>query len=260
MVGIEFRASGALRNSRNDRSIAPGLAALAVVLLAACGGRDVQLTELAPEDLWAQGIEHYNQERWDDAIRYFDRFTFVGGADPRVHQARFYAAEAHYEQGEYITAATRFTEIAGDLGRTELAAQARYGACRSYNELSPRPQLDQEYTRAAIDHCQALVDYFPDSDYVEPAREIVEQMWHRLAAKTFQSGEWYQRRRALDSALIYFEDVVRLYPRTTYAPQALDRMIQIYDALEYEQELEETRARLLREYPDSPEARALARG
>ena len=41
-------------------------------------------------------------------------------------------------------------------GRAELADDARFMACRSYEELSPDPQLDQEYTRAAIDHCCSL--------------------------------------------------------------------------------------------------------
>jgi hypothetical protein len=86
-----------------------------------------------------------------------------------VHQARFYAAEAHFNRREYLTAASRFSALAGDLGRAELAAQARFMACRSYEELAPGPQLDQEYTRAAIDHCQALVDYFPDSEHAEDA-------------------------------------------------------------------------------------------
>jgi outer membrane protein assembly factor BamD len=132
-------------------------------------------------------------------------------------------------------------------------------ACRSYQELSPNPQLDQEYSRAAIDHCQALVDYFPESPHAAEAAAIVEQMWDRLAAKAFQGGEWYLRRRAHDSAIIYFEDVVRMYPRTVYAPRALRRMMDVYEILGYEEEREETRARLIRAYPDSPEARALAR-
>ena len=104
-----------------------------------------------------------------------------------------------------------------------------------------------------------LVDLFPDSEYAEDAARIVDELWHRLAEKTYDGGRWYQRRRAYDSALIYFEDVVRLYPRTSYAPRALHRMIEIYEILEYDTEIEETRARLVREYPDSPEARALAR-
>jgi outer membrane protein assembly factor BamD len=235
-------------------------AMLAAVVASACGSREVNLQELTPQTVWEQGIEHFNEGRWDEAIRHFDHFLMVGGADPRVHQARYYAAEAHFNKREYLSAASRFTALAGDLGRAELAAQSRYMACRSYEELAPNPQLDQEYTRAAIDHCQALVDYFPDHHYAQEATGILDRMWHRLAAKAYEGGEWYQRRRALDSALIYYQDVVRLYPRTSYAPRALRRMMEIYETLDYQEELEETRQRLLSGYPDSPQARAVAGG
>jgi outer membrane protein assembly factor BamD len=235
-------------------------AMLAAVVASACASRETPLTELTPQTVWEQGVEHFNAERWDDAIRHFDHFQMVGGADPLVHQARYYSAEAHFKKREYLSAASRFTALAGDLGRAELAAQSRFMACRSYEELAPRPQLDQEYTRAAIDHCQALADFFPDHHYADEARQILDRMWHRLAAKTYEGGEWYQRRRALDSALIYYQDVVRLYPRTSYAPRALRRMMEIYETLDYQDELEETRQRLLSSYPDSPQARAVAGG
>lgn len=242
----------------SQRTLKSVLAVLAIVAVSACGSRETPLSQVAPEDLWLQGIEAYNAEQWSDAIRYFERFAMVGGADARVHQARYYVAEARFNLEEYVTAATLFSALASDLGRHDMAAQARFMACRSYEELAPNPQLDQEYTRAAIDHCQSLVDFFPDSEYAPEAQRIVGEMWDRLAAKTFVGGDWYQKRRAYDSALIYFEDVVRLYPRTSYAPRALRRMIDIYEILEYDQELEETRARLLADYPDSPEARRLA--
>jgi outer membrane protein assembly factor BamD len=244
---------------RNGKSVGRIVAlSLAVLALGACGSREVPLSQVAPEDLWVRGIDEFNRGRWSEAIRHFDQFILVGGVDPRVHQARFYAAEAHFNREEYLTAAGRFSSIAADLGRADLAARARFMACRSYQELAPHPQLDQEYTRAAIDHCQALLDYFPEYERAGEAARIVEEMWSRLAAKAFEGGEWYFRRRAYDSSLIYFEDVVRLYPRTPFAPRALRRMMDVYEILDYDEELEDTRARLLRAYPESPEARALA--
>jgi outer membrane protein assembly factor BamD len=157
-----------------------------------------------------------------------------------------------------VTAAALYSGLAADLGRSDMGERARFKACRSYEELSPPAQRDQEYTRAAIDHCQALVDLFPGGEHADQAREIVDRMWERLAEEVFDGGDYYQRRRAYDSALIYYEDLVRLFPRTSYAPRALRRMIDIYTILEYDQELQETRERLLRNYPDSPEARRVA--
>jgi outer membrane protein assembly factor BamD len=234
------------------------LAGLTVLLSAGCGGKAPPLSEMQPDQLWLQGVAEYNDEDWDQAIRYFERYTLVGGTDPRVHQARYYIGEAHFEEGEYVTAAAEFARLASDLGRSDMADDARFMACRAYEELSPNPELDQEYTRAAIDHCSSLIEYFNDSDYAERARQIVDRMWSKLGEKVYDNGTWYLGRRAYDSAIIYFEDVVDSYPATEWAPKALVKLMQIYETLEYEEELEETRQRLLTEYPESAEARRLA--
>lgn len=228
--------------------------------VAACGSRGSNLGSLAPEDLWTRGVTAYNDRDWDDAILYFERFALVGGADPRVNQARYYAAQAYFEDKQYVTAASEFSRLAGDLGRADLADDARFGACRAYEELSPKPPLDQEYTRAAIDHCGTLVEYFPDSDFAERAREVVQRLRGRLAEKVYGNGEWYRRRRAYDSAIIYYEDVAGEYADTTWAPRALLRLYQIYSTLEYEEEREAARQRLLQDYPQSPEAREVGEG
>lgn len=237
-----------------------GLAWLLLAVLTACGPKAPPLNELEPADLWTRGVEAYNAEEWEDALRYFNRFVLTGGADPRVHQARYYVGQAYFERGEHISAAAEFSRLSGDLGRAELADDARFMACRSYEELSPRPPLDQEYTRAAIEHCRSLVEYFPDSEFRERAEAIVDRMRSRLAEKVFQTGDWYEGRRAYDSAVVYYEDVANDYPLTPWAPRALARLVGIYEILEWDEERDEMRERLLREHPDSPEARALAGG
>lgn len=231
-----------------------------VLLAAACGGRQDPISELGTEELWNAGVTAYNAEDWDDAIRYFDRYVLVGGSDPRVIQARYYVGQAYFEKRQYVTAAAELSRLAADLGRTDLADDARFMACRAYNELSPDPQLDQEYTRAALDHCGALLDYFPDSEYAEQAADIVRGMRGKLAEKSFEAGRWYHRRRAYDSALIYYEDVVANYPETTWAPKALLRQYEIYGVLEYDEEREEVRRRLVEDYPDSREASQVREG
>jgi outer membrane protein assembly factor BamD len=237
-----------------------GLLWLLLAGMAACGTKRPPLSELSAEVLWTRGFEAYEQEEWEEAIRYLDRFVLAGGSDPRVDQARYYAADAHFNRDEYVTAAADFARLASDVGRAELGDDARFMTCRAYQELSPRPQLDQEYTRAAIEHCQSLLDLFPESEFREEAEGVVEQMWGKLAAKAYETGEWYRGRQAYDSAILYYEDVVRTYPQTRWAPQALARMVDVFGILEWEEEQVEARERLLAEYPESPEARALSGG
>ena len=127
--------------------------------------------------------------------------------------------------------------------------------CDSYREVSPKPQLDQEYTRAALEHCESLIAYYPDSEFVERAQEIITEMRDKLAMKLFYVGEYYYKRRAWDSAILSFNDVLERYPQTAAAPRALLHLFRTYQELGYEQEARDTRERLLREFPDSEQAR-----
>lgn len=244
-----------MKSARYDGSVrnALRLGALTVMMavLPACGAKQTPISEYSAPELWEMGVNAYADEDWDEAIRYFDRFVLTGGSDPRVMQAAYYVGQAYFEKEEYVTAAAEFTRIAGDLGRAELADDARFMACRSYEELSPDPELDQEFTQAALQHCQALVQYFPESEFTGRANAIIDEMTGKLAEKVYGTGRWYERRRAYDSALIYFEDVVEQYPGTEWAPKALLKQFEIYSILEYEEEQEEVRDRLLREYPES---------
>lgn len=236
---------------------------LGVVLLAglaACGSRRTPLGDLGSDQLWEMGVAAYNDRDWDEAIRFFDRYALVAGSNPLVIQARYYVAQSYFNKRQYLTAAAEASSLASDLGRTDLADDARFMACRAYEELSPRSQLDQEYTRAALDHCSALVDYFPDSEFAPRATEIAQEMRGKLAKKVYDTGHWYYRRRAYDSALVYFEAVVDQYPGTRWAPTALLQQYEIYGILEYEEEREEIRQRLVQDYPDSREARQVQEG
>lgn len=234
------------------------LAALAV--LGACGSKEPPLDQYDAVGLIERGMGAYHEGEWQEAIRYLDRFVLEYPTHARTQEARYYLADAHFQDEEYITAAGRFDRLATDFPQGEFADDARFKMCDAYHRISPEPTLDQQYTRAALDHCRTLVIYHPSSEYVDRAQAIIEDMETKLARKILLGGEFYQKRRAYDSALIYYERVLAEYPGTTVAPAALARMIETYDELDYEEEATEARQRLLREYPDSPQARGLGGG
>lgn len=223
-------------------------------VLAACGSSGPPIGRLAPDELYERGMREYEEENWLRAIQAFERLTTQYPTHPQYEEARFYLADSYYGNEEYITAAEEFVRFATDFGNSSLADDARFRTCEAYDELSPEVQLDQKYTRAALEHCGALVEYYPSSEYAAPAREIVDRMRNKLARKVFIAGEFYYGRQAYDSAIVYFEEVVAQHEGTEVVPRALLRLVQIYEELGYEEDAEETRSRLLSQYPDSPQA------
>lgn len=230
------------------------LAAVAVVFGGACGPRGPLLHELGPDELYELGMTALAEKDWNKAIRAFTQMTSRFPGDPRNEEVRFQLGNAYFGKKEYISAAAEFVRLATDFPSGEYADDSRFKTCEAYYRLSPKPQLDQQYTQAAIEHCEALIAYFPNSEYAPRAQELIDDLRNKLAHKILLTGEYYYKRQAFDSSIIYFEDLLRQFPRSKYAPQALLRLIQTYQRLGYREELEATKERLLREFPNTAEA------
>jgi outer membrane protein assembly factor BamD len=228
-----------------------------VTASAGCAARSQPIQQLSPDQLFERGQTLLNDRKWTDAIAAFEQFVLQYPTHPRAQEARFRLGEGYFGKKEFITAGNEFSRLAGDYPAGPYADDARFKVCESYYRLSPKTQLDQQYTRAAYDHCQSLVSYFPQSEFVERARTMMVDLRNKLAEKEFQAGEFYFKRNAFDSAIIYYEATVRDYGESAQAPRALARLITVYQNLGYKEEEEEARQRLLKDYPASPEARAI---
>lgn len=230
---------------------------LALAAVAACGARGPQLSQFDADQLLAYATERIEAEKWNDASRALETFIFQYPTHPRYQESRYRLAQVYYDRGDYLSAASEFARLADDYPNGELADDARFGVCESYARVSPKPQLDQEYTRTAIVHCESLLGFYPNSDYAPRARELITELRNKLAEKLFLTGRTYLRLKAYDSSIIYFNDVLEQYPASAAAPKALYGLYEAYTGIGYSADADATKERLLREFPDSDEARRL---
>ena len=231
---------------------------LAIVLLAtACSARGPQLDQLTADQLFERGSSALARRKWTEAIESFQRFTLQFPTHPRTQEARMRLGDAHFGKREYLLAATEYSRLSSDFPAGPWADDARFKVCESYSRLSPKASLDQQYTQAAYDHCVAFESYYPNSDLLPRAKEIAAGMMNRLADKEFRAGDFYYKRRAFDSAIMYFESTIRTFPASTAAPRSLLRLFQAYTTIGYKEEADQAKERLLKDYPNSEAAREL---
>ena len=213
---------------------------------------------LTVDSAYAQGIAAFEAGRFGRAAELLGQFVTAAGADPRLKPALMALARSHVERREYVTAASEYLRVATQYPTEPEAVQARFGLCDTYRRLSPRPQLDPEYTIAAITYCESYASLYPGTPEAQQATQWVTELRVKLATKSYLNGFFYFRRGLYDAALVYFNEVLRLYPETPVAPTALLRLVESYDRMGYAEEEAAARARLLRDYPQSPEALSLA--
>ncbi|MEN8375270.1 MAG: outer membrane protein assembly factor BamD [Gemmatimonadota bacterium] len=233
-----------------------GVAVLALAAALAACSNAIELADLPADDMYARGQQELDEGNWNAAITVFERFSLEFPTHPLMERARFGVGQAFFGKKEYLTASTEFLRLVQDYPVGELADDARFMVCRAYEELSPEIPLDQEYTRGAVEHCDALAEFYPGSEYADSARSTRDRLVDKLAQKDLYSADFYFRNKAYDSAIVYLEDLLEGYPTSTVAPQALLMLVEIYGELGYQSELDDVRGRLLRDFPESPEAEA----
>ncbi len=191
--------------------------------------------------------------QYSKAIPIFQRLSFeLSPSQPEAAEVRYYLGECHFQVKDYATAIQEFRRAADAYPDSPWAPQALLRAGDANLRLWKRPELDPSYGEAAFAIYQELAGRYPGSEAAERANLHMKELANRFAEKAYKTGVFYQKRRAYDSAIIYFKQIIATYPDATLAPQALLRMVEIYRSMIYIEELEETCAHLRRYYPDLP--------
>ncbi len=177
-------------------------------------------------------------------------FEFAPG-QPEAAAARFYLAESYFQTGDRVQAAHEFRKVADEFPASEYAPLALLRAGDSNLRLWRRAELDPTYGETALSIYQELAGRYPESDAAARARPHVRRLQNQFAEKTYRNGMFYLRRKAYDSAIIYFKDVIAHFPDAKLAPDALLRLVDSYRAIGYTEELQETCAHLRRFYPQA---------
>jgi outer membrane protein assembly factor BamD len=216
----------------------------------ACGPRFRLSNFPTSEALFQAGKREFDARRWDHAVTAFERLTLdLPARDTLLPLAHYYLAQAHVGRGEYLLAAQAFNRLSESFATDTLADEAKFEAARSYQRLWRKPELDPNYGELAMATYQELLALYPDSELLDEAQAEINRLNEWFAAKDYETGVHYFRRKAYDSAIIYFRDVVRLYPQTDKARQAYLRLAQAYEIIRYREDKTEVCSTLHDRYP-----------
>jgi outer membrane protein assembly factor BamD len=179
--------------------------------------------------LFAASMAEYNAARYENAVTGFERLTLdLAARDTLLPLAHWYLAHAHEMKNEHLLAASSYARLAESFPDDSLAPAALFLAGRSYGELWRRPDLDPTYGDLAQIQFRQLSTMYPDTPFRKQADSASLDIDERKAARDYGTGMFYVRRKAFESSLIYFKDVVKNYPATKMARDALMEMVVVY--------------------------------
>jgi len=212
---------------------------------------------LTPAQIYDLGTTKYAEEEWSDAIAAYERLLATTPGFDRSRDARYFLAMSFFHNGDQLSAVSEFVRLLNAGSGDTLMPRAALGVCKAYAARSPIPARDQTYTFQAITSCDEVVRDYPGAPVADTAGGWVQTLTEKLAIKDLDVAEWYMKRDLTDSAINYFQDVVDNYPQTSSAPVALLRIFEAYTLRGYDDLAERAKEQLLRDYPETAEAKSV---
>ena len=232
-------------------------AVLALAVAAACAPSFRIDQYESNEALFAASLAQFEQERWDNAVAGFEQLTLrLPARDTLLPRAHWYLGSAHLERDEDLLAAQSFVRLVETFSADTLADDALFEAARAYQRLWRKPALDKGYGETAIGTYQTLIAAYPQSPHVAEAQREIATLQDWMARKDYDAATYYVRRRAYDSAIIFLQDVARLYPGTPTARRATLDLLDVYRRIRYTEEADAVCADLRTRYPGDAEVQA----
>jgi len=254
MHSLVMRTSTSTFGRLSFRPFLRGVAVLAALTLAACGGadsEDLAYEERPVNELYNEAIDELEGGNYRAAAPLFDEVERQHPYSVWARRAILMAAFCHYQVNDYdsaVIAAQRF--IALHPGNPNVG-YAYYLVALSFYEQITDVARDQRVTERALRGLEEVVRRFPDSEYARDARLKVDLTYDHLAGKEMHIGRWYLERDQYVAAINRFRKVITRYQTTTHTAEALHRLSEAYMALGITHEAQTAAAVLGYNYPGS---------
>ncbi len=142
-----------------------------------------------------------------------------------------YAAPGQYKIGIILRRLGRFDEakqaflkLEKNYPESTFAKEAKYQIGLSGYKTAPRPDYTQEETDSSIREIEEFIEENPRSSLQEDARKILAELKDKKAASLYKIAQFYERQRHINSALLYYEDIVNNFSDTSWAVMSLERI------------------------------------
>ena len=230
-------------------------------LLTACGIRrkkydnpitkDTQQPDKVLFDRAIGDIEHGRYEvarlTLNTLINTYDSSEFLA-------KAKLAIADSWYREGGshgLAQAEAEYKDFELFYPQMEEAAESQWRVCQIHYKQMDKADRDPTQAQRAEDECRQLLVQYPNSKYVDRARQMLRNTQEVLGDKEYRTGAFYMNKGSFPAAANRHQYLSEQYPLYSGADQALWQESEAFKSMgdRFEERRAAVLAKLVREYP-----------
>ncbi|MFD2823889.1 outer membrane protein assembly factor BamD [Lacinutrix iliipiscaria] len=194
-------------------------------ILSSCGEFQKALNSEDIAEKFTVGEMLYNEGKYAKANRLFEQIIPQYRGKPQAQKLTYLHANSYYQMKEYYLASYQFERFASAYPKSEKAEEAEFLSAKCKYLISPIHSKEQHLTIEAIQKLQVFINTYPNSEYLEEASKIVQELDGKLEQKSYDIAYQYYKTveytRDYNAAIKAFDNFIFDFPGSKLRESAL---------------------------------------
>lgn len=193
-----------------------------------CGDYQKLLKSTDNEVKYEKAIEYYEEGDYYKSLMLLEQLNTIYRGTEKAEKLNYYLAYCYYEQGDYLMASYYFKNYARSFPNTDRAEECLFLNAYCYYKSSAKYSLDQSNTREAMKEFQLFINQYPDSERVEKANNLIDELRAKLEYKNFEIAMLYFKMRNYEAAITTFENILKDFPDSEHQEEIIYYTLESY--------------------------------
>lgn len=195
---------------------------LLILALASCKSEYQKLLQSTDyEKMYEAAMKFYEEEDYYKAYGLFEKLVPVYRVTDRGETIGYYIAMAYFKENDYLLAAYYFNRFIMSFPQSEHREDSHFKMALCYYYNSPRPSLDQTYTKRAIQTFQIYINRYPQGKHVAESNTYIAELRQKLEVKAFENAKLFYTLQDYRAAIVALKNCLLDYPDTEFREEIL---------------------------------------
>lgn len=187
-----------------------------VIILGACSGYEKILKSKDYEFKYKKALEFYEKKDHYRYITLLEQLSPIYKGTFRSDTIEYYLAQGYYHQGDYLLAGHYFDKFRKTFPRSAFTEDSDFMYAYCFYKSSPRPDLDQDNTQAAIAAFAEFITRYPYTKRLSEVNKLMIELRDKLIEKSYLSSKLYYKIGDYKAALVALRNSIKEFPSSKY--------------------------------------------
>lgn len=190
--------------------------------------KEISYEERNLKTIYISALNKLNDDEYEEAVAEFDEVERQHPYSLWARKSIVMSSYASYKDRDFIKAEINLKRYISLYPASDLVPYAQYLLGMCYFDQIIDEKRDQTSVNRAYQTFKIIIDRYPSTKYAKDAYFKIIFLEDVLAAKEINVGKTYLSLKKYISAVKRFKNVVNNYQTTSYVPEALHRLVEIY--------------------------------